>query len=745
MESVAVETAETTNSESESAEVPNSKKFGTFQGVFVPTLLTILGVIMYLREGAVVGNAGLIGAWIIISIAFMITTSTALSMSSITTNIRIGAGGAYSIISQSLGLEVGGSIGIPFYLSQGLAVAMYIFGFREGWLSIFPNHNPLGIDFAVFGVIFCIAFISTNLAFRIQYLIMAIILVSLVCMLGTFYYGTGQYQPTLWGSYPGFPETNFSGTSFWFVFALFFPAATGIMAGANMSGELKNPRRSIPLGTLGAIAVAYVVYMILAYWFAVNASPQELVENYNIAMERSLWKPAIIAGLLGATFSSGLSSLVGAPRILQALAEHKVIFGEKLLAKKSKKGEPRNALILTALIVVLALFMRDLTAIAVLVTMFFLITYAMINIVVMIEQSLGLISFRPSLQIPHYVALIGTVGCLFVMFIVNPAFSFVSLAIVFGIYIFLTKRKLNAPFGDVRSGLFISLAEWAARRMTELSTSKARAWKPNLLIPVEDARELKGTFRLIYDIAYPKGSIHLIGFAEDHINSSLKVDLPRMTESLREEDVFAYSTLIQKTDFGRNLLTCISTMGAAFLNPNILFLSLPAAGETKREKDLNMVIERSRDSKLGVVLFGDHKQSRLGQKRKLNIWVRDQSENWDIIQGMSNIDLALLLGYQINRNWKGKINVLTAVNGAENVAAAEKYLENLVEMSRLPAADVIAFEGGFSAHIKDAPEADLNIFGLADDVDFDFARRMVDETESSCIFVRDSGAENALA
>ncbi len=725
--------------------VSQLKKFGTFQGVFVPTLLTILGVIMYLRAGAVVGNAGLFGAWIIISIAFIITTSTALSMSSITTNIRIGAGGAYSIISQSLGLEVGGSIGIPFYLSQGLATAMYIFGFREGWLSIFPTHPAIVVDLLTFAVIFGIAFISTNLAFRIQYVIMAIIAVSLVCIFGTFYIGAAQYQPTFWGSYVGFPETGFRGTNFWFVFALFFPAATGIMAGANMSGELKSPRHAIPLGTLAAIAVAYVVYMALAYWFATVATPQELVENYNIALERSLWKPAIVAGLLGATFSSGLSSLVGAPRILQALSEHRIIFGKRYLAQKTAKGEPRNALMLTGVIVLLALFLRDLTAIAVLVTMFFLITYAMINIVVLIEQSLGLISFRPSLRIPQVVSLVGTIGCLFVMFIVNPAFSLVSLAIVFGIYIFLTKRNLSAPFGDVRSGLFISLAEWAARRMTQLSTSKARAWKPNLLIPVEDARDLRGTFRLIYDIAYPKGSIHLLGFAEDHINSSLKVDLPKVTESLREEDVFAYSTLIQKTDFGRNMLTSMSTMGAAFLNPNILFLSIPAPEDTKREEDLKMIIGRARENKLGVVLFGDHKQSGMGRKRRINIWVRDQSGNWDIIQGMSNIDLALLLSYQIERNWKGKINLLTAVNETENIVAAEKYLENLVVMSRLPDASVQAFGGSFAECIRQAPQADLNIFGLPDEIDFEFARQMVKETESTCIFVRDSGDENALA
>ncbi len=158
----------------------NITKFGTFGGVFTPTLLTILGVIMYLRLGWVVGNAGLVGAWLIIIISFVITLCTALSMSAITTNIRIGAGGAYAIVSQALGLEVGGSLGIPRYISQGLAVTMYIFGFREGWLSIFPDHNAFLVDIIVFSVLISIAYVSANLAIKTQYIIMGIIVLSLI-------------------------------------------------------------------------------------------------------------------------------------------------------------------------------------------------------------------------------------------------------------------------------------------------------------------------------------------------------------------------------------------------------------------------------------------------------------------------------------------------------------------------------------------------------------------------------------
>ncbi|RMF59396.1 MAG: Na-K-Cl cotransporter, partial [Calditrichaeota bacterium] len=156
------------------------KKFGTFAGVFTPDVLTILGVIMYLRLGWVVGNAGFLGAVSIILLAKSVTICTGLSMSSITTNIRIGAGGAYSIISKSLGLEAGGSIGIPLYIAQTLSAALYIIGFTEGWLRIFPHHTPLLISSIAWMSLLTVSYISAQFAIRIQYVIMTVIGLSLV-------------------------------------------------------------------------------------------------------------------------------------------------------------------------------------------------------------------------------------------------------------------------------------------------------------------------------------------------------------------------------------------------------------------------------------------------------------------------------------------------------------------------------------------------------------------------------------
>jgi len=276
--------------------------------VFTPTLLTILGVIMYLRLPWVVGNAGLLGGLAVVGLAVGITAATGLSLSSIATNTRIGAGGPYAIISKALGLEIGGSVGVPLYLSQALAVAMYIFGLREGWNWIFPTHPPLLIDLAAFALILSIAYVSAELAFKVQYVVLAIIAASLIAVLGNLDVWRSGNAIELMGSFRGSPENGFSGTDFWAVFAVFFPAATGVMAGANMSGELKDPRRSIPLGTLSAIALSTVIYVALSVWSAKAAGSEDLTANYTIMMDRSLWAPIVVAGLLGATFSSALSS-----------------------------------------------------------------------------------------------------------------------------------------------------------------------------------------------------------------------------------------------------------------------------------------------------------------------------------------------------------------------------------------------------------------------------------------------------
>ena len=726
----------------------NAKKFGTFGGVFTPTLLTILGVIMYLRLGWVVGNAGLVGALLIILISFGITITTAMSMSSITTNIQLGAGGAYAIIARSLGLEVGGSLGIPRYISQGLAVTMYIFGFREGWLSIplFSEHDPFLIDLITFGVLYAISYKSADLAIRTQYIIMGVIFVSLISIVFAAYNSmtTPTEEVLKWGSFKGAPETGFKGTNFWMVFAVFFPAATGIMAGANMSGELKDPRKSIPNGTLWAIAVSLVIYVLLAFWIARSATEEQLVSDYNIMIKKARWSALVTAGVLGATFSSALGSMVGSSRILYAMGEHRVLPKGKWLAATNSTGQPRNAMLVTGILVFSTMLLRELNAVAPLVTMFFLITYAMLNVVVIIEQNLGLISFRPTFVVHPLIPWIGLVGSVFTMFIINPLVSLISIALVFAVYWVLSRSKLETPFEDVRSGLFVSFAEWAAKHTASLVPAQQRAWKPNMLVPVTDPASVKGIFSLLENIAYPKGSIKLLGIGKESGEDRLSISLLSYSKSFQERDVFSSWTVIKTDNFADGVNYGNQALMGAFFKPNIIFIN-----HTDPSHEIEDIVEISKEAKrlkVGLLIYHQHPIAGLGKQQVINIWIRDRSPDWELESDIGNLHLCILLAYKLKRNWHARIRLITVVADESARKQADDFMNKLVNLARLPKVEVRVETGDFKRLLSSrSVSADLNIFGLTNEPSAELMEEMVTLSESSCFFVRDSGLESALA
>lgn len=724
----------------------NAKLFGTFGGVFTPTLLTILGVIMYLRMGWVVGNAGLLGAWLIIIVSFGITLCTALSMSAITTNIRIGAGGAYAIISQALGLEVGGSLGIPRFISQGLAVTMYIFGFREGWLGIFPNHHPFMVDAIVFLVLFGIAYISANLAIKTQYIIMVIIILSLLSIVMAAYEGSMQIstdKALSWGSFKGSIENNFGGSSFWIVFAVFFPAATGIMAGANMSGELKDPKKSIPAGTLWAIGVSFIIYMALAYWLAHTATEDELLTNYNVIIDKAYFGPLIIAGILGATFSSALASIVGSSRILYAMGEHRVLPYSNFLSGKSANGQPRNAMIVTGILIFATMLLRNINAVAPLVTLFFLVTYAMINIVVIIEQRLGLISYRPLFKIHKWIPWLGVISSVIAMFIINPTVSLFTVLIVFVVYWYLSRQNLETPFEDVRSGLFVSFAEWAAKHTWGMKSMQQRAWKPNLMVPLRDISVVKGNFQFLRNIARPKGSIKLLGIEPFDENSKLVKALDILSETFRQKGVFSSWTVINTDEFAKGVNFGNQALRGAFFRPNIIFLHLK--DHDNFETEIRPVIQESIRLEIGVLLFSSHSSARLGQRNLINVWVSDRRGNWDLGWDIGNLDLSTLIAYKLKKNWDARIRIIMVIENENDKEQAHRFLKGLITAARLPHTLTEVYVGNFKSIVQNAPAADINIFGMDENLSYNFITQMTSYTHSSCLFVKDSGHESILA
>jgi amino acid transporter len=716
----------------EDAPKEREKKFGTFSGVVRPTILTILGVMMYLREGWVVGNAGLGGAILIIMMAYFITGTTALSLSSITTNIRLGAGGVFTLATQSLGLEVGGSIGIPFYLAQSLSVAMYIYGFMEGWLAIFPTHHPLVVVLIVFAVIFLVSYTSTSLAFRVQVLVMSGVLIALTSIfLGVYKVETLQ-QPQLFGS---FPEA-----SFWTLFAIFFPASTGIMVGASMSGSLKNPRRSIPLGTMIAWGVSLLVYVSMAIWYALVATPDELVGNLTIAVDKAFWGPAVLLGILSSCFTAALSSFVASPRTLQALGHHKIVPFPKFFGEL-KNAEPRNAIMFTGALVLFILLLGDLNSIARVVTVFFLMTYFIINFILLIEKKLNLISFRPTFKVPIYVPLLGSLACVTAIVIVSPVVGLTCVLLSIGIYVYLDHRSLENPYETLNSGLFLSVAKWAATKVAiGPDTTHLRSWTPNILFPVERKTQLEGNYHLLRALTFPQGTLQVVGFQRSRQSRKLR-NIQRIIADLRDEEIYAVATIISSDNFLESLSTTVSVMRSNFFRPNILFLLI----EDRSDEELKKIIGIAEENKLGVVYIARHPEAGLGKSRTINIWVRDQSPNWQLSIDMSNIDLPLLMAYMLMKNWNVKVRLISLVSDEANIEKAKDYLADLMNVARIPKRyEIVVEKASFKDYIEKAPPADLNVFGIGDTIAKSFTQEMVNQTDSTCFFVKDSGFESIL-
>lgn len=721
------------------------KTFGTFAGVFTPTTLTILGVILYIRQPWVVGNAGVLGALAIVLLSVAITFTTALSLSSITTNVRIGSGGAFSLISQSLGLEIGGAIGIPFYFAQAIAAAMYIFGFREGLQTLTPDINPLILDMGVFALVMVIAFISTSFAFKIQYVILGVIVLSLVSIYGALFVNELNFNIEWFGKYPGSIENNFSGSSFWIVFAVFFPAVTGVMAGANMSGDLTNPRKSIPVGTLSSVILTTVIYITFIFVAAVIATPDELVKNYNVFIDKALYAPIVLAGLLGATLSSALGSFVGAPRILLALGEKNILPKSQILAKLSKRGEPINAMLFTALIVLFGISLRNLNTIAPILTMFFMITYAMVNIVALVEQTLGLPSYRPTLRIPIIVPAIGAFGSIAIMLILNVIVALFSLIFIVIFYFYLVRMNIKSVAGDSRSGLFTALAEWATKKTNSLRPQReVRSWRPDLLIPVTFPKEIRSSYKLIHSIVFPKGSIKILALRNENEieQKNMESFLQNAVNKFKENDLSVSYTVIDNTDFNTTVNVSMQSLNAAFFKPNVVFVSIDSATSNLAYYD-RLLLDAKKNS-FGTIIFIPFSTASLAIEHSINLWMTKIPVDWKETFNIRNNNLSTLISLLICRNWKGTIDV-HILNNDPTLEFSETDLEDLHTMIRFPKNTSVSLKkGDLLENVNKERNTDVNIFSVEQGMTVEDMVKIVNQTKISAIFCADSESENVL-
>lgn len=448
------------------------KKFGTFAGVFTPSIMTILGVILYLRLPVIVGEAGLWKTLGIIVVAHLISFTTGLSVASVATDRKVEAGGTYYMLSRSLGLPIGGTLGIALFVGLSFGVSLYVIGFTESFLSYWGfamTRESIrvtgGIALAALTVV---ALASTSLVLRLQYVIMAAMALSLLSIvLGRHDLAPGTSVPV-----PG-------GSSFITLFAIFFPAVTGFETGVAMSGDLRDPKRSIPRGTLWAIGVGFAVYVSLAFFFAYTVDAAELAGNPRVLLEISAFAPLVALGIWGATLSSALGGILGAPRILQAASQDGVT--PSLFAKGAgPESEPRRALVLTFAIALVGVLIGELDVIARIVSMFFIAAYGFLNLSFAIE-SWGSPDFRPTFRVPKVVGVIGVLACLVVMIQLDLIAMIISAFVLGGLYLLLVRRQLRLESGDAWEGFWSATARVALHRL-QRAVGHRRNWRPNVLL-----------------------------------------------------------------------------------------------------------------------------------------------------------------------------------------------------------------------------------------------------------------------
>jgi solute carrier family 12 sodium/potassium/chloride transporter 2 len=676
---------------------------GTFGGVFTPSILTILGVIMYLRFGWVVGNVGLLGTLVIVTLATSITFLTGLSISMIATDRRVRIGGAYYMISRSLGIETGGAVGIPLYFAQALSVALYTVGFAESVHATFPVVDQQTVALAVTVGVALLAIKSAAVAIKAQYVIMAAIAVSLVSLM--FGKPIEATEIEMFGASPARSE------SFWVVFAVFFPAVTGIMAGVNMSGDLESPSRSIPVGTLSAIGVGYLIYMLLPLILASRADALTLIEDPLIMRRMAFWGDAILLGVWGATLSSAVGSILAAPRVLQALARDRVLPRSLrfLGAGSGPADEPRTGTAITLFVALGAVMLGDLNVIAPILTMFFLTTYLVLNVAAGLERFLGSPSFRPAFRVHWSLSLLGALGCLVVMFLINAMATVVAALVILGVFIWLERRELEAAWGDVRQGVWMAMVRAGLFRMSAAGDTKN--WRPHVLVMSGAPSRRWHLIDLSTALTHSRGLITVSSVLPAGSRDAAQQEKLETTihEYLGRRGVQAMVRLTTAPDVFEGAVQLVETYGLGPLVPNTVILG--ASVDPANRARYCRMLESFHAARRNVLILRTDSKRGFGNRKIIDVW-------WGGLQ--KNGGLMMILAYllRISAAWSGsRIRLKLVVPNEHAARAARPNLEARVSGLRIGARPQVLVSDGrpFPEILKESSaDADLVFLGIAE-------------------------------
>ncbi len=449
---------------------------GTFGGVFTPSVLTILGLVLFLRLGFVTGNVGLTRMLLILFAATSVSILTTISLAAIATNLRVGGGGVYYLISRTLGPAFGGAIGLVLYLAMSVSVAFYAIGLGEAVASVVGSDSaslPRLIAAVTIVLLLGLAWLGADIATRFQYVVMVCLIVAIVG------YVVGVVPDMETSRLRDSFAAPSGGEPFWVAFAIFFPAITGFTQGVAMSGDLKTPSRSITRGTFAAIGLSTVVYLFVIFTFAAAVPLGELRDDTAI-MRRLAVAPAFVdVGVIAATLSSAIASMLGGPRTLQRLAADRLVARlEPLGVGAGPDDNPRRAVLLTTGIALVTVALGDLDLVAPVISMFFLASYGLINFATYNEARAQSTSFRPTFRFFDWrLSLLGTLACLGAILAIDPVAGAFAAVAVFALYTWLERSISASRWADSTRGHQAARVRTGLQQMAE-SSDAGRDWRP---------------------------------------------------------------------------------------------------------------------------------------------------------------------------------------------------------------------------------------------------------------------------
>lgn len=660
--------------------------FGTAP-VFLAAVSTILGAILFLRFGYAVGHTGLLGALMLIIIGHAITIPTGLAVAEIATNLKVEGGGEYFIISRSFGATVGGEIGITLYLSQAISVAFYLIAFSEAFRPLFPliesqfgftpDVRMISIPASLF-LSFLIIKKGANIGVSALWVVVGILGISLTM----FFLGKPTLDAPMVLPLMAQPENPHN---FFIVFAIVFPAFTGMTAGVGLSGDLKNPRRSIPLGTLSGTLVGMLVYILIVFKLSYSASADELATDQFIMSRIALWGPIIPIGLAAATISSAIGSILVAPRTLQALAGDKNLpvphWNRLLSSGKGASKEPVNATILTSVIVLAFVSMGNVDFVAQIISMFFMITYGTLCSISFLEHFAGNPSYRPTFRTKWYLSLLGAVASFIMMFQMNGAYATMAV-ITMGILYFMLSRvhKEERDITTVIKGVLFQMT-----RQLQILIQKKQAkvdmsnWRPSFIAVSRDSFNRLGPFDLLRWISHYYGFGSFIHFIEGPLNMETNEEAKRVLARLIDQAQVSHAGLYVDTIISPSFRTAVAQIvqipGVAGMENNSLLFDF----DLEKPESLIEIIDGCQfAAAVGHnICILRSSERHFGYKRKIDIWLTPGD--------LRNANMMIILAYIMigHPEWKGCELKLYMTFIRKEISQERDRIKNLIAKGRI--------------------------------------------------------------